>query len=223
MSKTCFCLRKFAALGKPIIISTGLATLEDVLDAVRFLQAENDIYRQPEYLGILQCTSMYPIPFSDANLNVMHTLREATKVTVGYSDHTVGHKALEIAAAMGAEILEFHFTDTREGKTFRDHQVSLTRDDVHALINDLKQIAELKGSGRKEPVPIEIENGHVISFRRAVYPANDLEAGTILTEDVLTTLRPNHGIDARQFDQVLGKKLKTTVKAFQRLDWEILE
>lgn len=216
-------LKKFAQLGKPMIISTGLSTMDEVLASVRYIQSVNELYNSPEYLAVLQCTSMYPIPFTDANLNVMAELRKATGLTIGYSDHTVGRKALEIATAMGAEILEFHFTDTREGKTFRDHQVSLTRDDVHDLIRDIQAIKELKGTGEKKPVPIEVENGHVISFRRAVYPAMDLPAGAVLTEQNLTTLRPNHGIDAREFDQLIGRKLKKEVKAFQKLEWDMID
>lgn len=216
-------LKKFALIGKPIIISTGLSTMEEVLASVNYIQSVNKLYKNPDYLAVLQCTSMYPIPFSDANLDVMAELRNATGLTIGYSDHTIGRKALEIATAMGAEILEFHFTDTREGKTFRDHQVSLTRDDVHDLIRDIQVINELRGTGEKKPVAIELENGHVESFRRAVYPATDLPAGTVLTEEHLITLRPNHGIDARDFDRILGRKLKADVKAFQKLNWDLLD
>jgi len=215
-------LRKFALLGKPMIISTGLATLDEVLDAVTFIQSVNPVYRSPDYLAILQCTSMYPIPYSDANLEVMNTLRQKTGLTIGYSDHTEGGKAMATAVAMGAEILEFHFTDTREGKTFRDHKVSLTKEDVQKLIGDIRDIQMLKGSGEKVPVPIEIENGHVISFRRAVYPAKDLAVGTVLSEENLVTLRPNHGIDAREFDKLLGRTLNRSVRAFEKLEWDMI-
>lgn len=216
-------LKQFAKIGKPLIISTGLSTLEEVLDAVKFIQEQNPIYRDAENLAVLQCTSMYPIGYGDANLNVMNSIREATGLTVGYSDHTEGLKALEIAVAMGARILEFHFTDTREGKEFRDHKVSLTRDDVWDLILRIKDIEALKGSSNKQPVPIEIENGHVISFRRAVYPARDLKAGTIIEEKDLVVLRPNHGIDARRFYELPGKKLNRDVKAFEKLEWEYFQ
>jgi len=216
-------LEKIAAIGKPLIVSTGLANLEEILDAVRCIQSANSIYKSPDNLAILQCTSMYPIPYEDANLQVMDVLKKKTGLTIGYSDHTEGNKALEIAVAMGAEILEFHFTDTREGKTFRDHKVSLTKEDIGALIEDIKAIKKLQGKGEKVPVESEISNGHVISFRRAVYPAVDLPEGTILNEDNLVILRPNHGIDARDFRKLLGKKLSRTVQAFEKLNWEWIE
>lgn len=216
-------LRAFAQKGKPMIISTGLATLEEVLGAVQFIQSVNPVYRSSEYLAVLQCTSMYPIGFDDANLAVMHTIRAKTGLTVGYSDHTEGSKALAIAVAMGAQILEFHFTDTREGKTFRDHKVSLTRDDVWALIKEIAEIRQLTGDGIKRPMPSEVENGHVLSFRRAVYPARNLNAGTVINENDLITLRPNHGIDAREFDNLIGKKLLVSVQAFTKLSPDMFE
>ncbi|MCB0776295.1 MAG: N-acetylneuraminate synthase family protein [Chitinophagaceae bacterium] len=216
-------LRKFALLGKPMIISTGLATMEEVIASVEFIQSVNSKYKSADYLALLQCTSMYPIGFEDANLEVMESFRKATGLSVGYSDHTEGTKALEVAVAMGAEILEFHFTDTKEGKTFRDHKVSLTKQDVWSLIEQIKTINLLKGSDKKVPVAIEIENGHVISFRRAVYPSVDMEAGTVLSTENLVTLRPNHGIDARDFDKLIGKKIKVGVKAFEKIEWDMVE
>lgn len=214
-------LQKIAKIGKPIILSTGLSTLSEVLDAVSYIQKENAIYLDPNNLSILQCTSMYPIPFADANLNVMQSYKDITGLPVGYSDHTVGAKAMEIAVAMGAQILEFHFTDSREGKAFRDHQVSLTRDEVHGLIDRIKEIYELKGSKIKKALPVE--GHHVTSFRRAVYPKTNLKSGHILTADDLVILRPNHGIDAREFDQLIGKELKKDVIANEKLDWSFIQ
>ncbi|MCG8577492.1 MAG: N-acetylneuraminate synthase family protein [Flavobacteriales bacterium] len=213
-------LKKTAQLGKPIIISTGLAELAEVKEAVEYIQQCNSLYKDPEYLSVLQCTSMYPIPFSDANLNVMESFKAETGLVVGYSDHTEGSYALEIAVAMGAQILEFHFTDSREGKSFRDHKVSLTKDEVIALTQRIKEIQELQGDANKRP--LEVEGDHVRTFRRAVYPKQDLAAGTVLKEEHLITLRPNHGIDARHFDDVIGKELTENVVAHQKLDWAIL-
>ena len=202
---------------KPIILSTGLSTLEEVVGAVEYIQSLDDLYNDPNYLAVLQCTSMYPIPYEDANLSVMQTIRTVTGLPVGYSDHTEGSKALEIAVAMGAQILEFHFTDSREGKAFRDHKVSLTRDEVHQLIKDIKNIQALKGHPLKRP--LAIEGDHPSSFRRAVYPIMDIPAGTIIKEEHLTTLRPNHGIDARDYDKLIGKKTSKALKAHERLEW----
>lgn len=216
-------LKKVAGAGKPIILSTGLSTEREVLGAIEFLQSTNHLYLQKEKLAILQCTSMYPIPAGDANLKVMARLRELTNLTIGYSDHTEGLKALCYAIAMGAEVLEFHFTDSREGKQFRDHKVSLTPGEVGELIEEIRLIRELQGNPIKEPTSTELEHGHELSFRRAVYPSLDIEVGEVLNENNLTLLRPNHGIDAREYSQVLGKKAKVSLKRHQKLAWDLLE
>jgi len=215
-------VREFAKRGKPMIVSTGLATLEEVLQTVAQIQAANDRYRHPEGLCLLQCTSMYPIPESEANLRVMDTLRAKTGLAVGYSDHTEGGLALRAAAAMGAEVLEFHFTDDRSGKQFRDHKVSLTPAEVLELQEDLQRIVTLRGSGAKEPTHAELENGHVASFRRAVYPGRALQAGDVLAAESLVVLRPNHGIDSRDFDWVAHKSLTRPMGALGRLDYDIV-
>jgi len=214
-------LEAIAKRNKPIIISTGLSTEEEVLQTVKFLQKQNQRYTNPGQLAILQCTSMYPIPLQDANLSVMYSLKKATGLTIGYSDHTEGSKALEVAFAMGAQILEYHFTDDRTDKIFRDHKVSLTAAEVHQLQATIADIRALQGSGEKKP--LAVEGDHLISFRRAVYPKYDLPAGTILTSENLTVLRPNHGIDAREYDKVLGKKIKQNVKRHQKLTWNLFE
>ncbi|KAA5597160.1 N-acetylneuraminate synthase family protein [Blastochloris sulfoviridis] len=210
-------VRAFARRGKPILLSTGLATMDEVLQTVAQIQAVDARYRRPEWLCLLQCTSMYPIPDSDANLRVMDALRAATGVAVGYSDHTVGGAALRAAAAMGAEVLEFHFTDSREGKTFRDHFVSLTVGEVQELKRDLKQIRALRGHALKQPEASEVTQGHVESFRRAVYANRPLRAGETLTTADLTVLRPNHGTDARDFDRLIGLQAKRDIAAFRAL------
>lgn len=214
-------LKNFAQLGKPIILSTGLSTINDVKGAVEFIQSINLKYKNPNYLSILQCTSMYPIPFKDSNLEVMNTFKSLFNLPVGYSDHTEGSRALIVASIMGADILEFHFTDTRENKDFRDHKVSLTKSEVVELINEIKIFKELKGVAIKQPLPVESD--HVVSFRRAVYPLKDLPSEHILREDDLTVLRPNHGIDAREYYNIIGKKLTKSIKMHQKLDWNLLK
>lgn len=211
-------LRDFARRGKPILLSTGLATLDEVLQTVAQIQAVDERYRRPEWLCLLQCTAMYPIPDRDAQLRVMDTLRTATGLAVGYSDHTIGANALRAAAAMGAEVLEFHFTDCREGKTFRDHQVSLTAEEVRALKQDVMQITELRGDGVKTPQASEIEEGHVVSFRRAVYLRRPLGTGEPISADDLILLRPKHGTDARDSDLMVGAIAKQNLESFTAIE-----
>jgi sialic acid synthase SpsE/spore coat polysaccharide biosynthesis protein SpsF (cytidylyltransferase family) len=210
-------LGTLATRGKPIILSTGLATESEVLETVEFLRSQNEIYFNPNFLAILQCTSMYPIPFSDANLATMSSLRDLTNATVGYSDHTEGSVALKVATAMGAKVLEFHFTDDRSGKEFRDHKVSLTKDEVLDLIEHIKEIDLLSGDPVKRPALIEEENGHVDSFRRAIYPARDMVAGHIVAEDDFVSLRPCHGVSSHRIYELCGKKLTRAVCKFEKL------
>jgi N,N'-diacetyllegionaminate synthase len=211
-------LREFARRGKPMIVSTGLSTLEDVLASVAFVQSVDAGYRRADRLALLQCTSMYPIEDGDANLRVMDTLREATGLAVGYSDHTKGQAALFVAAARGADVLEFHFTDDRTGKAFRDHQVSLTPDEVRQFCADLDQMRVFLGDGVKRPLPSEIETGHVTSFRRAVYCRHGIRQGQVISADDLVVLRPNHGVDARQFDELLGRRAARDLQALERIE-----
>lgn len=209
--------------GKPIVLSTGLASEQEVLEAVSYIQSLDKRYCSPNYLALLQCTSMYPIASADAHLHVMAKLKALTGLTVGYSNHVEGSLALEVATAMGAEILEFHFTDSREGKQFRDHKLSLTLLEVQQLIERIKTIRILQGSSTKSALPIEIENNHVETFRRAVYPLNDIPRGTVITANMLTTLRPNVGIDARLFEEVCGKKTLVDLIRHQPLMWHYFD
>lgn len=211
-------IERVAKSGKPIILSTGLSNEEEVIESVNFIRSLNPIYQSNEKLALLQCTSMYPNPNSEAHLNVILTLKQKLGLEVGYSDHTEGVYALEIAYAMGAQILEFHFTDNREGKSFRDHKVSLTKHEVGELIERIRKINQLRGSSEKRL--LEIEREHAISFRRALYLSQDIPANTIIDKSHIVCLRPNHGIDARCLKDLIGKKSVRELKKHQRLSWE---
>ena len=213
-------IAEFANRGKPIILSTGLSTLEEVINAVKFLQEINPIYETKEMLSLLQCTSMYPIEHKDANIRVMDALRTATGLAVGYSDHTIGSMALEVAAIRGADVLEFHFTDERHNKTFRDHAISLTCAEVQALCRYLDEVEMIMGSPEKRPLDCETEAGHVTSFRRAVYSNRAVMKGEELRHEDLVVLRPNHGVDARLFDGVSKKRATRDLSPFEALEIE---
>lgn len=215
-------LRAAAKTGKPLMLSTGLSDWAEVAWAVARIRACHPAYATPDGLAVLQCTSMYPIALADANLSVMAAY-QALGVTVGYSDHTLGCRALEVAAAMGAEVLEFHFTDRKEGRSFRDHQLSLDSADVKALISTLGEIRMLKGVPIKQVLPIEHAHDHPRSFRRAVYPSRDIAMGEVLCPENLCVLRPNHGIDARAYDQLLGRRAGRPLRRHEPLDWEWIE
>jgi N-acetylneuraminate synthase/N,N'-diacetyllegionaminate synthase len=211
-------LEQFAERGKPIVLSTGLSTLEEVVEAVEVVRRVDERYCDSEQLAVLQCTSTYPLPKRDANLRAMETLRTATAAAIGYSDHTTDGQAVRLAVALGAEVLEFHFTDTRDGKEFRDHFVSLTPDELVQLTRDLDDIPLLLGDGVKRPLESEIEAGHVESFRRAVYFRRAMQAGETIRREDLVLLRPMHGLDASRLSEVVGHRLATGVEAFDPID-----
>ena len=124
---------------KPIIISTGLSSEKEIDDLLSYIIAKDVIYNDENMLALLQCTSMYPIPENEVNLNVMDSYRTKYKLSVGYSDHTEDQEALYISVIKGAKILEFHFTDDKNNTTFRDHKVSLDNADIKMLIERIKR------------------------------------------------------------------------------------
>ncbi|EIM77274.1 N-acetylneuraminate synthase [Nitritalea halalkaliphila LW7] len=144
-------IKAIVAKRKPILLSTGLATEDEVKKCVQYISDSDTFYKLPGNLAVLQCTSMYPITQGDANLHVMSRFQTLFNLPVGYSDHTEGSLALEVAVAMGAQILEFHFTDSREGKSFRDHRVSLTCEEVIELRAKIDSIQALKALMKKCP------------------------------------------------------------------------
>lgn len=199
-------IKQLVRTKKPIIMSTGLCTLGEVRETVDYVKSLDKSYVTEKKLALLQCTVSYSCPDKDANLNAMLFLRDELGLPTGYSDHTVGNDAALAAATMGAEILEMHFTDTREGKEFRDHFVSITRDETRELLDKIRKVKTIQGRYAKEATPSELEAMHVSSFRRSVYAARDIKAGETLTADNLTVLRPEHGISAKRFEDILGKK-----------------
>ncbi|MBO6577026.1 MAG: N-acetylneuraminate synthase family protein [Rhodothermales bacterium] len=210
-------LRLLAERGKPIVLSTGLAGHEEVRNAVAQIRAVDDAYFDPAMLCLLQCTSMYPIPDEEAGLAVMETYRSSFGTAVGYSDHTTRSDALLQAAGMGASVLEFHFTDTREGKVFRDHQVSLTPQEVMDLRSKLNRAQILRGDGVKRPQSSEIESGHIDSFRRAAYVRRRISEGESIRSQDIVLLRPNLGSDARDAERLVGAVALRNLEAYQAL------
>jgi len=216
-------IKRFLLTSKPIIISTGLANFKEVEEVIKFINETDPKYIEKKKVALLQCSSMYPIPDKDANLNVINTYKEKFSINVGYSDHTEGSLAIEVAVAMGAEIIEVHFTDSRENKDFRDHKVSLTKDELIKFIQYVKKVKILKGSSIKKPTKSEVINNHVHSFRRAIYPVRNLPKGHIINEKDLITRRPAKGIGANNYYKLIGLKLNKSVKKNEHLIFNLLK
>ncbi len=206
---------------KPIIISTGLSDISEIDKVVSYIISKDNSYDNEKMLALLQCTSMYPIPENEVNLNVMDLYKSKYGLGVGYSDHTEDIEALYTSVVKGAQILEFHYTDNKNNTTFRDHKVSLNNSDIERLINKIKRYKLISGSKFKRPTKSEIGNNHVESFRRALYFKEDMHIDQIVKPNDIISLRPNVGIDARFFHEIIGRKLKTNVKKLSKLDFKM--
>tara|TARA_Y100000994_G_scaffold127711_1_gene104869 strand:- start:1034 stop:2050 length:1017 start_codon:yes stop_codon:yes gene_type:complete len=217
-------IKKIIETNKPLIISSAMATIEEIEETVSFIETENPNYTDSKKLAILQCVAMYGEPSDNyANLNVIPTLaKRFPKHVIGYSDHTVGNYAANIAVALGAKVLEIHFTDDKS-RDFRDHHISITSDELTELKDNILKTQKLIGSKEKYPVT-EIESkNRITEFRRACYFNKDCLVGDIASIENLTTLRPNKGIDAREYNDVLGRKLLVNKKAFESISWDDFE
>ena len=217
-------IKEIIKTGKPTIISTAMSTLEEIRSTVDFILSIDESILAEKRLGILQCVAMYGEPMNEyANLNAINTLKdEFPEAIIGYSDHTIGIHACNIAVGMGSKILEVHFTDDKN-RSFRDHHLSATKDELKMLIKNIRTTEVMLGSKLKRPVE-EIETASRIKeFRRACYLNKDLSEGKIITNEDLVTLRPNIGIEATEYFKILGKRLKTKVVSGEPLDWNYFE
>ena len=204
-------IARVADTGKPMILSTGLSDLELIRRTVAFIQARPGRSRIPEQLAVLHCVSSYPVQPEEANLRAIPHLAQELGVTAGYSDHTEGIEAAVVAAALGARIIEKHFTLDKHFSDFRDHQLSSDPADLKALIERIRLAERLIGDFKKTVQPSEADN--VPLLRRSIVAAGNLETGHCLTDADLTWTRPAGGIEPGQEQRLIGRKLKKP-KAF---------
>jgi N,N'-diacetyllegionaminate synthase len=208
-------LRHVAGKGRPIILSSGMSTLDEVGAAVAAIREVGN-----DQLALLHCLSNYPADPAEANLRAMATMAEAFRCPVGFSDHTEGHVAAIAAVALGACIIERHFTLDRE-LPGPDHRASLEPDELTAMIRDIRTTQAALGSGRKEPQPSELENRAVI--RKSIVAARDLSAGTVLREADLGTMRPGTGLSPAMMPQLTGRRVRTAVAAGTPIALDMLD
>lgn len=209
-------VRCAAATGRPLIISTGMATLGEVEDAV--VAAEN---AGAPAVGLMQCTSVYPASAERTNLRAMETLRAAFGVPTGLSDHTTGITIPIAAAALGAAFIEKHITLDRRMKG-PDHSFAIEPDELAAMVKAIRDAEAALGDGRKDgPVPEELEENYELA-RRSLIAARDLPAGTVLTPEMVTVKRPGFGIAPKHLDLVIGRTLRTAVEADDVLTWAMV-
>ena len=216
-------LRHLAALDRPLILSTGMATMDEITEAVGVIadtRASHGLGAPlREVLTILHCTSNYPALPTDVNLRAMGAIGEATGLPVGYSDHTLGLAVSTAAVALGATVIEKHFTldPTLPGP---DHRASLTVEELTALVRQIRDVEAALGSSVKAPTEAELPVRAVA--RRSVMARTALPAGHVLALEDLILLRPASGIAPRHRDELPGRRLRAAVEAGQPLTWELL-
>ena len=192
-----------AQKGKPILFSTGMSDAEEVADVVAILQK----YHANEWV-FLHCVSLYPTPDKEANLRRMRTLAEAVQGPVGYSDHTVGITACLGAVALGACVLEKHFT-TDKNLAGPDHALSANPEEFRALVQSVRRLEAQLGSSQLAPSQTELVQRQ--EFRRSIVASQDLAEGHVITTDDLALKRPGYGLRARDMPSLVGKKLQHAV------------
>jgi len=206
-------LLHIAKKGKPIVLSTGMATLQDISTALDiFLKAGISISK----ITVLHCNTEYPTPFYDVNLFAMHSIRDAFNVKFGYSDHTIGIEVPIAAVALGASVIEKHFTISRK-MAGPDHAASLEPDQLKEMVRSIRNIEKaISGTGIKNPSNSELKNSSIV--RKSLHYNRDIEKGELVNKADLIALRPGSGVSPMKIEEVIGKPLKVAVKAFQMVD-----
>jgi len=185
---------------KPLILSTGMSTLGEVETAIKIIEEIN----YNNYV-LLHCTTNYPTLPEEVNLNAMNTLKSAFQVPVGYSDHTEGIEVSIAAVAMGACVIEKHFT-LDKNMSGPDHKASITPRELSKLVKSIRKVEKALGSKRKYPVSIEMHNRKVV--RKSIVASKSIKKGEIFTKENLALKRAGHGISSVLWDQILGKLAK---------------
>jgi sialic acid synthase SpsE len=195
--------------GKPIILSSGLSDLEQVLESKSFIESHWQSRAIRQQWAALHCVSMYPVPADQANLAAIPYLGEKLGCTVGYSDHTIGREACLIAVALGARIIEKHFTLDKNYSTFRDHQLSADPPEMKQLVQGIGLVRRMLG--RREKVIQPGESQSVSSIRRSIVAGANLPRGHLLTRKDIIWIRPAVGLPPGKESQILGKPLRRDI------------
>lgn len=192
-------LKRLAETGKPMVLSTGMCTLQEVSDVVGILQSEG---LKKEDITILQCNTEYPTPYEDVNLRAMLKMKEAFGVAVGYSDHTKGIEIPLAAVALGATVIEKHFTLDCEMEG-PDHKASLEPEELKKMITSIRHIEQAMGTGEK--IPSQSERKNMSIARKSIVAKKAILKGERFTEENLALKRPGTGITPMRWEEIVGK------------------
>jgi N,N'-diacetyllegionaminate synthase len=210
-------LKAVANTGLPVILSTGMANMDEIQKSVEVLISKGTKKNQ---ITILHCNTEYPTPMIDVNLKAMLTIKEKLGVSIGYSDHTLGIEIPIAAVALGAEVIEKHFTLDR-GLKGPDHRASLEPKELINMVSSIRNIEKaISGNGIKEASLSEKKNIHIA--RKSIHLSKDLISGSIIKEQDIISLRPGNGICPMNWDKVIGMTLVRDLKKFDKITWNDL-
>ena len=207
-------VRAVARHGLPVLLSTGMCTLAEIETAIGTITAAG---LSRDKITVLHCNTQYPTPIADVNLNAMVTICNGLKVRVGYSDHTLGFEVSIAAVALGANVIEKHFTLDRN-LPGPDHAASLEPNELQAMVKQIRNIEAAMGSGIKGPSPSELPNLAVA--RKSIVANRAIRSGETFTEENLTTKRPGTGLCPTQWDQIIGKRAPRDFSEDEQIQWQ---
>ncbi len=203
-----------ASKGKPVIISTGIATLSDIEEAIKACKRVGN-----EQIILLKCVSEYPTPYEDANLRTIPNMRETFGVPVGLSDHTLGIAVPIASVALGAVMVEKHFIlDRNLGGP--DSAFSLEPEEFKAMVSAIRQVEKALG---KVSYELTERQKAMRKFSRSLFVAKDIKAGEVFTEEIVRSVRPGVGLHPKYLRDILGKRARFDIKAGTPLSWELVE
>lgn len=206
-------LKKIGQTKKPVIMSTGMASLNEIEEAVKTLREAG-----AGPIALLKCTSAYPASPESMNLKTIAHLRESFNVMAGLSDHTLGSSVAVAAVSLGATIIEKHFILSRSDGG-PDSSFSMEPEEFSKMVADIRQVEKALGSVSYERSPEEQKN---VCFRRSLFIIEDVKAGDVFTEQNVRSIRPGHGLSPRYWDMILGKKATKDVVRGTPLDWDLV-
>jgi N,N'-diacetyllegionaminate synthase len=208
-------LVQIARKGKPVILSTGMSYLSEVDIAVRAIRAAGN-----QQLALLHCTSVYPANPADINLRAMNTMEQAFQAPVGFSDHSLGIEIPLAAVAMGASIIEKHFTLDRS-LPGPDQQASLEPGELENMVKGIRKVEAALGNGCKEPVELEADTANVA--RKSLVSCRQIPAGSVLSESDVVMMRPGTGLPPAMLEYILGRTTRVDIPAGRLIALEMFE
>lgn len=205
-------LRHIARKCKPMLLSVGMASLEEIEEALEVIAGEKN-----DRVALLHCPIGYPVPPEEVNLAVIDTLRARFGVPVGFSDHTLGAAIPVAAVARGADLVEKHFT-LDPAQTGPDHGFAADPATLASIVDGIRAVGRAIGSGDKRLQPGE--QVHYLRGRRSLFAATDIPAGTVIRPEMIAVLRPGVGLPPRDFDAIVGRVTRRALVAFQPISWD---